>query len=191
MSRAGAASGLFSGDGSERREAPRVGARWRRCPAPPRDSPLLLRTAPRGACALPSGGLPSWLTWSGLRSAGEVDALGHRRYCGFGRGGSAQKPLPWRPSPPRCLKPPAASRGSPGPLLSSQPPGLVFCPSRPEGRRSQRRGAAGVPVALPGPSPLPGLLGQETLGGGRRLRAASLLLSVAITESRVFVYHMG
>lgn len=53
-----------------------------------------LRTALLGACALPCGGLPSWLTSFGLRNAGKVDTLGYYYYYYFGWGASCGGFLP-------------------------------------------------------------------------------------------------
>lgn len=171
MSRAGAPSGLPCGDGREQRGAPRVGASARprrvtllssseRRPAEPARGPLEVRRA-----GSPGPASEVQVRW----------ALRARR-----DGGSAPKPLPWRPSPPRCLKPPAASRGSPGPLLSSRPPGLRgarararLLPLPPRGTQEPASRRSGRPCRPAGAQPAAGSAGAGH--AGRRAQTARRL----------------
>lgn len=115
------------------------------------------RTAPPGACALPCGGLLSWLTWSGLRSAGEVGAQGHRGHCCWVGGPAPVDALPSRLKScfsgglprPRWLKPPPP----PVPLaslLSAQKRSHTLVRSLPHPPRGAQgcasRDSGGVPV---------------------------------------------
>ena len=147
------------------------------CLRPPCNSALRSRRmAPLGACALPCGGLPSWLTWSGLRSAGEVDALGHRCHCCFGRGASsyglssvsAQKPFLRRSPPTRCRKPPPSSRPAEVPGLRSEMlshTGSFSAPSSPRDAGVCVPGRWGRPRrALLQPSPADGVCPRACRG---------------------------